>query len=95
MGLVSEFAKRLRMIWHRDQLDRDLDEEIRLHLDLRQQQFVDRGFSETTARRAARLKFGNTTHIKEKSQMTWDQKLLKVSCKTSFTAFALFCAVPS
>jgi predicted permease len=77
MAFVRELVRRLRMTRHRDQLDRDLEEEMRLHLDLRRQQLVDRGLSPDAARRTAHLKFGNTTRIKEKSQMTWGSELLE------------------
>ncbi len=77
MGLLKEFAKRLRMTRHREQLDRDLEKEMRLHLELRQQQLVDRGLTPDAAHRAAHLKFGNTTRIKEKSQMTWGSEILE------------------
>jgi hypothetical protein len=62
---------------HRERLGRDLEEEMRLHLDLRQQQPVDRGLSPDAARRTAHLKFGNTTRIKEKSQIAWGSELLE------------------
>lgn len=77
MALLRELVRRLRMTRHRDQLDRDLEEEMRLHLDLRRQQLVDRGLRPDDARRTAHLKFGNTTRIKEKSQMTWGSELLE------------------
>lgn len=77
MRFVTEFKKRLRMIGHRDQLDRDLDEEMRLHLELRQQQLIERGMPPEAAHRAARLKFGNPTRIKEQSQMAWGSEVLE------------------
>jgi hypothetical protein len=64
------------MLRHRDQLDNDLDEEIRLHLELREQQLVDRGVSPAEAPRAARLRFGNVTRVKEKSHMAWTSEVL-------------------
>ncbi len=77
MKILRELLRRLRMVGRRDQLDRDLEEEIRLHLDLRKQQLIDRGFSPEAAHRAAHLKFGNATRIKEKSQMTWGSEVLE------------------
>jgi predicted permease len=71
MSQPAEFIRRLRMAFHRDELDRDLDEEMRLHRDLRRQQQLDAGLSPAAARRAANRRFGNVTRIKEKSQMTW------------------------
>jgi predicted permease len=71
MSLPAEFIRRLRMIFHRRQLDADLAEEMRLHLDLRLQQQMQAGLPPAAARRAAYQKFGNTTRIQEKSRMTW------------------------
>ena len=77
MGLASELLRRLRMTRHRDQLDRDLEEEMRLHLKLREEQLIDRGLSPEKARHTAHVKFGNTTRLKEKSQMTWGSEILE------------------
>ena len=77
MGLASELLRRLRMTRHRDQLDRDLEEEMRLHLKLREEQLIERGLSPEKARHRAHVKFGNTTHHKEVSQMTWGSEMLE------------------
>jgi predicted permease len=71
MSLPGEFLRRLRMLFHRGELKRDLEEEIRLHLDLRRQQQISAGLSADEAHRAAHRRFGNTTRIREKSYMTW------------------------
>ncbi len=77
MSYPAEILRRLRMIFHRRQLDADLEEEMRLHLDLRQQQQVDSGLPPADARRAAHLRFGNTTRIREKSRMAWGWEALE------------------
>jgi predicted permease len=71
VSIPGEIKRRIQMFLHRDQLSRELDEEIRLHLDLRRQQQTDRGLPASAAARAAHLKFGNTTLIKEKSMTIW------------------------
>jgi predicted permease len=65
------------MMAGRLRLDRDLEEEIRLHLDLREQQLIERGLRPADARRAAHLILGNATRIKEKSQMAWAPEMLQ------------------
>jgi hypothetical protein len=77
MSLPGEFKRRIQMLFHRNQFYRDLDEEMRLHLELRRQQQIDRGLNESAAARSAHLKFGNTTRIKEKSIMTWGSEGLE------------------
>ena len=71
MSYPAELLRRLRMIFHRRELDADLEEEMRLHLALRQQQQIESGLPASAAQRAAHIKFGNTTRIQEKSRMTW------------------------
>ena len=77
MSLPGELKRRIQMLFHRDQLQRDLDEEMRLHLDLLRQQQIDRGLPLTAVARAAHLKFGNTTRIRERSLMAWGSETLE------------------
>ena len=65
------------MLLHRSKFRGELDEELRLHLDLRQQRNIDAGLSPEAARHAAYRRFGNTTRIKEKSHMTWGWEWLE------------------
>jgi predicted permease len=77
MSLSGEIKRRIQVLLHRDQLQRELDEEMELHLDLRQQQLQDAGLTPGDARRSARQTFGNTTRIQEKSRMTWGSEWLE------------------
>jgi predicted permease len=71
MDWLRELARRLRMLMHRRQFDTDLEEEMRLHLELRQQQQIECGMAPDDARAAARRGFGNVTSLKEKSHLAW------------------------
>ncbi len=71
MGYPAEILRRLRMLFHRRQFDADLEEEIHLHLDLRQQQQIESGLPTAAARYAAQRRFGNINRVQEKSRMTW------------------------
>ena len=71
MNTPGEFLRRLHMLLHRRRFHDELGEEMQLHLDLRQQQHIVAGLSPDTARFLASRKFGNATHMKEKSYMTW------------------------
>lgn len=71
MSFVGEWKRRLQMLLHRDEFQRDLDEELRLHLELRGEQQVARGAAPDAARRAAYRRFGNLTRIHERSHMAW------------------------
>jgi predicted permease len=71
MNWLRELARRLRMLMHRRQFDTELEEEIRLHLELREQQQIECGMTPDDARAAARRGFGNVTSLQEKSHMAW------------------------
>jgi putative ABC transport system permease protein len=71
MDWLKELGRRIGMLLHRRRFRADLEEEMQLHLDLRQQQQAESGVPLDEARFAARRRFGNTTVLKEKSQMTW------------------------
>jgi predicted permease len=77
MSLAGELRRRLHMLLHRGQFQRDLEDEMRLHLELRSQQQRAAGLDATAAEHAARRRFGNTTRIKEKSFMEWDWNWLE------------------
>ena len=71
MSLAGEWRRRLQMLFHRDEFERELEEELRLHVELRREQQMAHGVPPGAARRAANLKFGNVTRIQEKSHMAW------------------------
>src|SRR5438046_7997504 len=59
------------MLVHRRQFDADLEEEMRLHLELRQQEQLESGVTPQDTQAAARRRFGNTTYLKEESHLAW------------------------
>jgi hypothetical protein len=65
---VSELWRRLRFFVNRQQFERDLDEEMRLHKELRQQEYRRQGNDPESARYQAQRQFGNDTLLKEVSR---------------------------
>jgi len=59
---MSELWRRVRMLFHRDRLDRELEEEMRAHLEM---------LAEEVGNGAARRQFGNATLLKETSREAW------------------------
>ncbi|MGH9619341.1 MAG: permease prefix domain 1-containing protein, partial [Bryobacteraceae bacterium] len=57
-------AKLLALV-HKRRLDRDLDDEVRAHLELAEHDALSRGLSPEAARREARLRFGGIEQMKE------------------------------
>jgi putative ABC transport system permease protein len=52
-------------LFHRDRADRDLDAEVRAHLDLLTEEKIQQGLPPAAARRAARLELGGLEQVKE------------------------------
>ncbi|MCU1241098.1 MAG: permease [Candidatus Acidoferrum typicum] len=77
MKWLMEIARRVKMLARRRQFDSDLEEEMRLHVELRERENVDSGMNADDARAAARRRFGNSTVLKEKSHMTWGWEWLE------------------
>jgi predicted permease len=71
MPRLGELLRRLAMLARRRRLERDLDEEMRLHLELREAEARERGLSPEEARLAARRRFGSTALAKDESRDAW------------------------
>jgi len=63
--LLSELRYRLRAIFRRGSLERDLDEELRFHLEREAEKLRGEGADEAEARRRARLALGGVEVVKE------------------------------
>ena len=77
MSRLRELSRRLRMLIHRRQFDADLEEEMRLHLDLREQDQLQSGMTAYDAQAAARRRFGNLTSLRERSRIAWGWQWLE------------------
>ena len=65
MDWLREILSRCGALLERKQLDHDLDDELRAHLELAIEENLRRGMTETDARTAALRAFGSLTQIKE------------------------------
>jgi putative ABC transport system permease protein len=77
MTWLREVARRLWMLVHRRQFDADLAEEMRLHLELRQQEHLESGMTPDSARAAAHRRFGNDLALRETSHEAWGWEWLE------------------
>jgi predicted permease len=68
---LGEYFRRLGFRFRNAEFDRDLQEEMRLHVDLRSAEHQDDGLAPDAARRTAALRFGNLTHYTESSREAW------------------------
>jgi putative ABC transport system permease protein len=71
MGRLSELGRRLAMLFRGERFDRDLQDEMRLHLEFRQQQHRACGLSPEAARAVAQRQFGNATLLGQASGDAW------------------------
>ena len=77
MQWLGELGRRIWMLLRRRQLDSDLEEEMRLHVDLRTQQKMQAGLPPEDARHAAVRRFGNPTVVRESSHNSWGWQWLE------------------
>ncbi len=76
MTRLNQFWRRCLHYLRRDQFDRELAEEVRLHLEMKAEEYVAAGTSPEEALRAARRQFGNETRMREMSRETWGFAML-------------------
>ncbi len=60
---MNKFRKRLRVLWRRRQLERDLEDELRFHLEMKTAEVGDQGEAER--------RVGNLTTLKENCRELW------------------------
>ncbi|MFI4945877.1 MAG: ABC transporter permease, partial [Burkholderiales bacterium] len=65
---IPAILTRLRLLLRREQLDRELDDELRFHMEMDAARAREDGASEDEARRAARLRLGNPDRLREESR---------------------------
>ncbi len=69
--MLAKLRRRLWMLLRRKQFDADLEEEMRLHRELREQEQIARGLSREEAHYAAQRRFGNDLILRETSREIW------------------------
>jgi macrolide transport system ATP-binding/permease protein len=74
---LAEFGRRLVALFRRRQFDADLEEEMRLHQELREQEQVERGVAPEEAHYAAKRRFGNKLLLREESRDMWSWNWLE------------------
>lgn len=77
MKILGELWRRLRMRLQGERFDRDLEEEMALHLALRREEHAAQGLSLEDARAAAQRGFGNVTLLRETSAGVWGWRWLE------------------
>ena len=65
---LSDLRFRWRALFHRAEIERELDEELRFHLEREAAKLERRGLGAADARRQARLEFGGVDRVKEEAR---------------------------
>src|SRR5688572_13061088 len=77
MSILSTLGRRLRALLRSDQLERGLDEEMRLHMEMRRGRLEAAGLTPDDAQLAARRRFGHPLRIREESIDAWGWRWLE------------------
>jgi hypothetical protein len=68
---LSELWLRVRALWLRRRLDRDLEDELAFHLAMREAKYREEGLAAAPAHAAAQRRFGNVVSLKETCRELW------------------------
>ena len=68
---MPTLLRRLLFLLRRDRFTREMDEELRTHLEMKAAALADAGLSESEARTEARRQFGNALHLREEAREPW------------------------
>jgi len=63
--MLNDLLHRLRSLFRRDRIDRELDDEMRFHLDQQIAAYIGQGLTRDESVRRARIEFGGLTQIRE------------------------------
>jgi hypothetical protein len=86
MSLLSDLVARLRALLFRSQEERELDEELRFHVEMESEHLQRAGLPEDEAGRRSRIELGGIEPVKE--QVRDARGCWKMSARTSATPFA-------
>jgi putative ABC transport system permease protein len=71
LQFLSQLGRRLLSVLRRGRYEREMEEEMRFHLEMQIEQNLDAGVAAKEASYAARRQFGNQTWLKEASREMW------------------------
>ncbi len=95
-GSLLARAKSLwRDLLDRRQIDRELDQDIWMHLDLLIEQKIGEGMNLPEARRAAQIELGGVEHVKEEVRSVRVGAWVRTLFQDHASAFACFAGIPA
>lgn len=76
MGWLSEARTRLRALFGRGGMERELDEEVSFHIEKETEKLEAEGMTSSEARRQALIRFGGVERYKERTREAWGTRWL-------------------
>src|SRR5262247_2800436 len=77
INILSQLWRRLLSLLRRRRHEREMEEEMRFHLDMQIEQNLTSGMAAEEAHYAARRQFGNQTWLKEVSREMWSLRFIE------------------
>jgi predicted permease len=77
MAFWNEIGNRLAWLWRRSRFDRELEDEIRFHIQARADELEQAGLTGADALRQARREFGSTLRSREETRSAWQMRWLE------------------
>ncbi len=77
MSRLGEIWRRVGMLAHRRRFERELEEEMRLHRELKEKELIADGVGSQEVRYAASRQFGNATYLRERGGEAWGWRWLE------------------
>jgi len=74
----AQLWRRLLYCWRRSEFDRELQEEMRFHLQMKVEENIAAGMSAQEASNAAHRQFGNQTWLREESREMWNFRSIEM-----------------
>ena len=91
---LGGFVRRARMLLGREKFDREMDEEMRLHVELREKEQREAGLAPQEAHTMARKNFGNALLMREASHDAWGWTWLEQLAQDLRYAFRMLRKAP-
>src|SRR5438874_37814 len=77
MSVIGEIWRRLEMLVRREKFGRELDEEMRVHREMKERELIASGIENDEARYAAARAFGNGMSLQECGREAWGWRWLE------------------
>ncbi len=77
MSWIGEMWRRGGMLLRGERFDRELDEELRLHREMKERELSEGGVAADEAKHAANRAFGNFTSLRERTREAWGWRWLE------------------